>query len=609
MLKQKAKSLFARRAFRRGVLAAGMLATPFTAFMLMQFVYGAPVWGYSAGIWLANALCLAVVYAALCAVLARPVAASLVCHLLAGLWGAANYFVAAFRGTPILPWDLTALGTAAAVAGSYDLTPTLRMLAALALLVAGAFLLRRQLGWRFRRWGNLALRAASGITAAALALAVSGPYLLDELGVKTDVWDPSASYRTGGALAVFLQNTRFMEVEQPDDVSVEDLERLVDSLPDDTAPLPAADEVPNVIAIMNESWADFEEWGNLSLSESVVDYIAGLDNAVWGHTYTSVFGAGTSASEFEFLTGNSMAFLPSGSIPYQQYILGPSDSLASLMKENGYRTLAIHPGERSSWQRDQAYPRLGFDDFKCADDLDVPVSEEHGYISDETSFDQVIWEYEHKAPGEKLFVFNVTIQNHGSYTVADYPAEVTLTDCPGRYPMAEQYLTLANKSDEAFQKLVEYFSACEEPTVIVMFGDHQPSVEQEFLDMAYGLTQDGMTMEQYMGKYRTPFVLWANYPLPETTIPDTSLNFLAQYLVRAAGIAPTTYGRYLWDLHQTIPALTFVGYTDAEGNAYSHLETNDFTALIRQYQAMQYNNLFGENQRRSDWFSNAPALA
>ena len=283
--------------------------------------------------------------------------------------------------------------------------------------------------------------------------------------------------------------------------------------------------------------------------------------------------------------------------------------IGQVMKENGYRTLAIHPGERNSWQRDQAYPRLGFDDFKCADDLDVPVSEEHGYISDETSFDQIIWEYEHKAPGEKLFVFNVTIQNHGSYTVADYPAEVTLTDCPGRYPMAEQYLTLANKSDEAFQKLVEYFSACEEPTVIVMFGDHQPSVEQEFLDMAYGLTQDGMTMEQYMGKYRTPFVLWANYPLPETTIPDTSLNFLAQYLVRAAGIAPTTYGRYLWDLHQTIPALTFVGYTDAEGNAYSHLETNDFTALIRQYQAMQYNNLFGENQRRSDWFSNAPALA
>ena len=64
---------------------------------------------------------------------------------------------------------------------------------------------------------------------------------------------------------------------------------------------------PNIIAIMNESWADFEEFGNLELTESVTDYISSLDNAVWGHAYASVFGAGTSASEFEFLTGNSMA--------------------------------------------------------------------------------------------------------------------------------------------------------------------------------------------------------------------------------------------------------------------------------------------------------------
>ena len=74
----------------------------------------------------------------------------------------------------------------------------------------------------------------------------------------------------------------------------------------------------NIVAIMNESWADFEVYGNLRLSESVTDYIRSLDNAVFGHAYTSVFGAGTSASEFEFLTGSSMAFLPSGSIPYQQ---------------------------------------------------------------------------------------------------------------------------------------------------------------------------------------------------------------------------------------------------------------------------------------------------
>ena len=57
-----------------------------------------------------------------------------------------------------------------------------------------------------------------------------------------------------------------------------------------------------------------------------------------------------------------------------------------------------------------------------------------------------------------LFLFNVTIQNHGSYTVEDYPTRVQLTDAPGKYPMAEQYLTLANETDLAFQQLIDYFS-------------------------------------------------------------------------------------------------------------------------------------------------------
>ena len=157
--------------------------------------------------------------------------------------------------------------------------------------------------------------------------------------------------------------------------------------------------------------------------------------------------------------------------------------------------------------------------------MDVPVTEEHGYVSDQSSFNQIIYEFEHKDPEERLFLFNVTIQNHGSYTVEDYPAEVQLTDEPGKYPMAEQYLTLANKTDEAFRLLVDYFSQQEEPTIILMFGDHQPSVEQEFLDKAYGVTQDQMTMEQYMDKYKTPFLIWANYDLPDDEIPTTSLKF------------------------------------------------------------------------------------
>ena len=597
---------FVRRHFSRQetFLALLMLLTPITAFYLMQFAYcGNLPWDYSLSVLLANYLCIGVVHFTLCALTNYIVLCSVITHVLCFVWGIANYYVSLFRGTPILPWDFTALGTAAAVADSYRFSLNLQMVVCLLLLAGMIFLLRKQLlRGRFRpSQKRLRLRAGYLCAIAACAYPVLHPAALETFGIQTDVWDQSGSYSQDGALAVFLRNTQFMSVEEPQDPSAENIERIAAGVAE-KEPAVSTDTRPNIVAIMNESWADFEDFGNLSLSESVTDYIDSLDNLIFGHTYTSVFGAGTSASEFEFLTGNSMAFLPSGSIPYQQYILEPSASLASLLRENGYRTLAFHPGERTSWQRNQAYPLLGFDEFKCVDDMDVPVTEEHGYVSDQSSFSQIIYEFEHKDPEERLFLFNVTIQNHGSYTVEDYPAEVQLTDEPGKYPMAEQYLTLANKTDEAFRLLVDYFSQQEEPTIILMFGDHQPSVEQEFLDKAYGVTQDQMTMEQYMGKYKTPFLIWANYDLPDDEIPTTSLNFLGQYLLSYAGIENSLYENYLQNFQEVLPAMTFVGYIDQNGKAYSHLEQNEYTTLIEDYRTLAYDNLFGGHSRHAQYY-------
>ena len=584
--------------------AVFLLFTPFTAVWLMQFTYGANPFALTFPVLVANALCVALLFWLLCALVGRIAPCTIGIHIAAGSWGAANCFVNTFRGTPILPWDFSALGTAASVAGNYHLFLTWQMGAAIFLAAALVVFLhpeRRKARLRLTTRKRLPLRLACLAAGLACLLFLLPSEKLEKLGVKTDVWDQAGAYRTGGCLAVFYRNTEFLEVEEPEGYSPEE----VDALLAEVEPLePAAVSVqkPNIIAIMNESWADFESYGNLQLSESVTDYIRSLDNSIFGHTYTSVFGAGTSASEFEFLTGNTMAFLPSGSIPYQQYVLGPTASLASLLKAQGYDTLAFHPGGRTSWQRNLAYPQLGFDQFKCVDDMDVEQTMEHGYVSDQSDFEQIIWELEHKEAGKPLFLFNVTIQNHGSYTAEDYPAQVTLTDQPGKYPQAEQYLTLANKTDQAFRTLVEYFQNQEEPTIILMFGDHQPSVEQGFLDKAYGVTQDQMNMNQYMGKYETPFVIWANYPLPQEGPEITSLNFLGLYLLRYAGIGGTVYDGYLWQLQQQLPALTFVGYMDSEGQAHSHLETNDYAALIEAYQQVQYNNLFGGSGRRSAVF-------
>lgn len=189
----------------------------------------------------------------------------------------------------------------------------------------------------------------------------------------------------------------------------------------------------------------------------------------------------------------------------------------------------------------------------------MPVTEEHGYVSDQSSFNQIIYEFEHKDPEERLFLFNVTIQNHGSYTVEDYPAEVQLTDEPGKYPMAEQYLTLANKTDEAFRAAGGLLQPAGG-------ADHHPDVRRPpafggagISGQAYGVTQDQMTMEQYMGKYKTPFLIWANYDLPDDEIPTTSLNFLGQYLLSYAGIENSLYENYLQNFQEVLPAHDLCG--------------------------------------------------
>ena len=122
----KFRALFPRERLEQAAL---LLLPPLTSFYLMQFILGVLPWELAPGVVLANSLCIGAVYFLLWAATGYPAVCCLLLHILCGVWGAANYFVALYRGTPVLPWDLTALGTAAAVSGSYSFSPTGPMLA------------------------------------------------------------------------------------------------------------------------------------------------------------------------------------------------------------------------------------------------------------------------------------------------------------------------------------------------------------------------------------------------------------------------------------------------------------------------------------------------
>ena len=301
--------------------AALLFLPPVTAFYLMQFVYGAWPWQTEILAAAANILCIAAVYFLLCARTGYPAVCCVLLHVIFGIWGAVNYFVSVYRGTPVLPWDFTALRTAFAVSGTYRFIPTWRMTAGIVFVGLLAWGLRkRMMSGQLIPGFRAAVARIMVLAAGVFCLGpVVRPERLTAFGIETDVWNQTEAYKNAGIVASFLKNTEFMEVEVPENLS----DGYIKAAMNRTEPVPPADipaEKPSIIAIMNESWADFEEFGNLSLTAGTMDYVNSLDNAIVGHAYTSVFGAGTSTSEFEFLTGHSMAFLPSGSIPYQQYI-------------------------------------------------------------------------------------------------------------------------------------------------------------------------------------------------------------------------------------------------------------------------------------------------
>ena len=115
-------------------------------------------------------------------------------------------------------------------------------------------------------------------------------------------------------------------------------------------------------------------------------YYNSLDtNTVKGHLLVSTIGGGTSNSEYEFLTGNSIAFVP-GTVPYQQFVLKDTFSLARLFKDRGYTTLALHPYDGSGYNRERVYSYFGFDYFYDMDSFTDPELVRNRYISDTVSY-------------------------------------------------------------------------------------------------------------------------------------------------------------------------------------------------------------------------------
>ena len=557
-------------------------------------------------------------------------------------FGAVQNFLDLFKNAAFLPSDILAWQTAAAVSGGYTFTinePLMRAIAYAAVaLCALAFIVparrekpakaaktsgdtiatgiensdfgpnRNKRAGRVKRFFfNIACFLVLGGGLVGLVTFVD---FQEQFDIHLNYWDLRNSYHSHTFTLAFTAAAQDLRIEQPEGYSDERAQELQETLAAqyDAERGAAHAKVqkqfsgtkPNVIAVMNETYAD------LSVYEQLHDGYTGTfvtqrlkDADVSGMTSMSVFGGGTCNSEYEFLAGSSMDFLGRGMYPYQQFGLDNIDALGKQFREMGYQTAAIHPNYPGNWNREFVYAQTGFNESYFIYDFDG-ARMFHDKVSDGATYDKALDII--AASDEPAFVLDVTMQNHGGYDSSTI-AEADLTHVKPDFGSDEEtaqlneYLSCIAASDRDLEALLKQLKTLDEPVAVVFFGDHQPSIARTINDTVFPDEDELVHATRIM---KTPYFLWTNYDLagstPETGL-ESSANYLGAQFIEAIGGELSDYQKALLVLHETVHAVNVNGYEDASGvwhaadedptanpearEAYDQLRTLHYLNIVR----------------------------
>lgn len=542
--------------------------------------------------------------------------ASVFTILVATIIGMGNYFVILFRGNPINYGDLFVIKTALSVSGSYQYTINHYFVLATAVAIGSLVLI---ILTKEEKRTITKKNYIGCLLSCVLLVGICSGFLI-KTGVLYRVidscsWNPNIQAHTNGYMLSFMADTVQTMIQEPEGYDVLNLQALLCTYQDEMGDTKQEKDVqenttvePNIIVIMNESFSDLSVLGALETEPYYMPYVKSLtENTMYGNMYVSAYGGSTVYTEYEFLTGNSMGFIPPGMIPYVSYIKEQeTPSLAKVLKnqKTSYETVAIHPYEKAGYNRAVAYQSFGFDDFISQDDFDE-YTIIRKFMSDRDDYKKVIEVFEEKEEGTPLFVFNVTMQNHGGYGERqDYVFEepVKVTNREVDYSV-EEYLSCIKSSDTAFQELIHYFEQQKEPTIILMYGDHQPQFASDFYDMMFEKDSTALTQDEELLKHIVPFVMWSNYQdFGGEYVEAISPNFLASVLLEKAGLQLTLFEQYLLDVKKEFPVMTIAGCQRSDGtwcNLEDEIEQNE---TLKTYRSLQYNYLFGGNERLNKEF-------
>ncbi len=587
---------------------AVIFLVPFIIFFLFQSCIQFPPSGIKAGNAVYTVVMLEVLSLSLGLIFGNLKLTLVLLSLIFMILGMAENYVFRFRGSFLNPSDFLSALTAFNVVSNYDFTPPLSLIVIILSFIL-LIVLTLLFCPAFPNWPLLKKTGSRIAAGAALLLIFTGMvqfvrvYPAGEekgiLEISDNAFHSDRNNRKEGAVIRLLYDSGSMLVKKPSGYSKAAAEEELKGFDGREGAAPSKEELPDIIVIMNESFSDPKVDGPLETDKDYMPFVhslqEGQENTVTGCLNVSVQGGNTPNTEFEFLTGNTLAFLPKGSIPFQQFITGDIEAMPRYLRDLGYDTIAMHPYYSNGWNRTKAYPALGFSDMKFLEYFEEKGPEYvRKYVSDKSFFKAIEEEVEKRNDDGPVFSFNVTMQNHGSYEKEydNYKKEIHIIAEEGT-PHVEKlttYLDLVKLSDEAFEELVEYYKGIDRKTLILFFGDHQPAtvnLEPVFHNM--GTDRRNLDEETEWNIYRVPFVIWANYDIEEEKDIETSANYLGNLLLKKAGIPLYPYRVFTDGFSQKVPVISAVRTVDAAGESRNLGEPEPD---LSQYERLQYYELF-----------------
>ena len=374
-----------------------------------------------------------------------------------------------------------------------------------------------------------------------------------KLGQKSELnmWNQVDSYRAKGVIYSFLYDTKYMKNQTYKDYNKREAQKTLSQYKYEDI---KEDQEVTYVAIMLESFKDFAEFAS---DDFVYDYDPyGYfheleEKSITGTLVPDVYGGGTINTEYQMLSGYRNQ--PSYNTKRNTYI--------SYFNDQGYYTEGLHPNDGSFYNRTSAYENIGFQDFKHRGNhfkyLDY-------YKCDEVFFHEVVKVLNKQK--DNSFIFGVTLQNHGPYYERKENHDIYyIKDLPhynkNDYEYFNNYLAGIHDTSKRLEYLVDEIDKNEKPVVLLLFGDHSPTIPESLYNML-GMNVVESDITGYLNKYKTPFLVYGNSAAKTKFNKSFEGKFASEYynpmflmpvITEYLGIRGSDYNQFLQEMSHHVP--------------------------------------------------------